>query len=123
MEEDDYPIYDPLGIEIFAIDETFESLFNGLAGVYFRLYYKESKRLDLIRNPEKEASFYKRFKEIGRLKKSYSYNDWELKREAVKVYSKEFKEMISLELTEYNTLNSSGLSKIFQYPNQHLPGS
>ena len=120
MEEDDFPIYDPLGIEIFLIDEGFESLFNGLAGVYFRLYYKESKRSDSIRDLEKEASFYKRFKEIGRLKKSYRYNDWELKRKAVKLYSKEFKEMISLELTDYNTLNSIGLSKIFQHPNQNL---
>jgi hypothetical protein len=101
MEEDDYPIYDPLGIEIFLIDEGFESLFNGLTGVYFRLYYKESNRSDLVRNPEKEASFYKRFKEIGRLKNSYKYNDWELKRKAIKLYSKEFKEMISIELTEY----------------------
>ncbi|MBE9583652.1 hypothetical protein IM792_04265 [Mucilaginibacter sp. JRF] len=112
MEEDEYPIYDPLGIEIFAIDETFESLFNGLKGVYFRLFYKESKRPDSIRDLEKEASFYKRFKEIGRLKKSYKYNDWELKGKAVKLYSNEFKEMIDTELIEYPTLNSIGLSKM-----------
>jgi hypothetical protein len=30
MKEKDYPIYDPLGMEIFLIDEGFESLFNGL---------------------------------------------------------------------------------------------
>jgi hypothetical protein len=108
MKEKDYPIYDPLGMEIFLIDEGFESLFNGLKGVYFRLYYKESKRSDSIRDLEKENCFYKRFKEIGRLKNSYRYNHWELKRKAVKLYSKEFKEMITLELIQYKTIDSSG---------------
>jgi hypothetical protein len=102
--KNDNPIYDPLAIEIFAIDETFESLFNALKGVYFRLYYKESLRPDGIRNLEKEASFFKRFKEIGTLKNSYRYNDWVLKREAVDAYSDEVKEMINFELTYYKTL-------------------
>lgn len=106
MKEDNYPIYDPLGMEIFLIDEGFESLFNGLAGVYFRLYYKESKRPDSMRDLEKEASFYKRFKEIRRLKGSYQYNDWMLKREAVKIYSIELRKMIEIELSQYSTIKS-----------------
>jgi hypothetical protein len=108
----DNPIYDPLGIEIFAIDETFESVFNGLSGVYFRLYYKESKQPEAKRNIEKEQQFYKRFREIGKLKRSYRYNDWESKREAVDIYAIELRQMVSVELSEYNTLKSSGVSKI-----------
>ncbi len=97
-------IYDPLAIEIFAIDETFESVFNGLKGVYFRLYYKESRRPNNIQNLEKKDSFYKRWREIGRLKNSYRYNDWELKRKAVDAYSKELKKMVQVELSEYATI-------------------
>ncbi|WDZ99606.1 hypothetical protein [Mucilaginibacter sp. SJ] len=108
----DNPIYDPLGIEIFAIDETFESVFNGLSGVYFRLYYKESKRPEAKHNIEKEKQFFKRFREIGRLKRSYRYNDWESKRKAVDIYAIELRQMIDIELSEYNTLKSSNPSKI-----------
>jgi hypothetical protein len=97
-------IYDPLAIEIFAIDETFESVFNGLKGVYFRLYYKESKRPPSTHNIEKQNAFYKRWREIGRLKHSYRYNDWELKRKAVDAYSSELKEMVKVELSEYATI-------------------
>ncbi|MDN5284205.1 MAG: hypothetical protein JWR38_479 [Mucilaginibacter sp.] len=105
----DNPIYDPLGIEIFAIDETFESVFNGLSGVYFRLYYKESKRPEARRNIAKQQQFYKRFREIGKLKRSYRYNDWESKREAVDIYAIELRQMVGIELSEYNTLKSRGL--------------
>ncbi|MES2062578.1 MAG: hypothetical protein V4456_11700 [Bacteroidota bacterium] len=97
-------IFDPMGIEIFAIDETFESLFNGLKGVYFRLYYKESLRPDGERNPDKEASYFKRFREIGRLKNSYRYNDWAVKRKAVETYSDELHNMVDLELKDYATI-------------------
>lgn len=103
----DNPIYDPLGIEIFAIDETFESVFNGLKGVYFRLYYKESKRPRGLRNLQKEKTFYKRFGEIGKLKRSYRYNDWEAKREAVDIYAIELRQMVNIELSEYNTFENS----------------
>jgi hypothetical protein len=44
----DNDIYDPLGIEIFAIDETFESMFNALKGVYARLHFKELYVLKLL---------------------------------------------------------------------------
>ncbi|HEX7868634.1 MAG TPA: hypothetical protein VF455_00830 [Chryseobacterium sp.] len=101
------PIYDPLGIEIFAIDETFESVFNGLKGVYFRLYYKESKRPKGLRNLQKEKDFYKRFGEIRKLKKSYRYNDWEAKREAVDIYAIELRQMLDIELRQYATLHVS----------------
>jgi hypothetical protein len=99
------PLYDPLGIEIFAIDETFESLFNGLAGVYFRLYYKEYKRPEHTRNIERENEFYKRFGEIRPIKNSYRFNDWEAKKKAVEEYSPEFRKMIAIELKEYATIS------------------
>ena len=101
----EYPIYDPLGLEIFVIAEMFESIFNGLSGVYFRLYYKESKCSDDARNIDREKEFYKRFREIGRLKRSYVPNDWIKKREAVDIYCIELKKMIDLELTEYKTID------------------
>lgn len=99
-----YDIYDPLAIEIVAIDETFESVFNGLKGVYFRLYYKESNRPINTQNIEKMNFFYKRYREFGRLKRSYRYNDWVLKREAVDIYSKELRKMLKIELNEYATI-------------------
>ena len=102
--KNDNPIYDPLGIEIFAIDETFESVFNGLAGVYFRLYYKEKLKPEYLRDTQKQEAFYKKFKEVGPLKRSYRYNDWEAKREAVDVYAIELRRMVALELSEYRTL-------------------
>ncbi|MGB4776478.1 MAG: hypothetical protein WBP45_14975 [Daejeonella sp.] len=89
------PIYDPLGIEIFAIDETFESVFNGLAGVYFRLYFKEYKKGG---DPKLIAKFHKRFLEIKGIKSSYPYNAWEQKKTAVELYGEELKAMVSLEL-------------------------
>lgn len=92
------PIYDPLGIEIFAIDETFESVFNGLAGVYFRLYFKEQKKGG---DPKKIAQFHKRFSEIKGIKSSYPYNAWARKKLAVDLYGKELKEMVDLELKDY----------------------
>jgi hypothetical protein len=98
------PIYDPLGIEIFAIDETFESVFNGLKGVYFRLYYKESKRPDAKRNIEREQQFFKRFREIGRLKNSYRFNDWNVKKKAVEEYAPELNKMVAIELKDYATI-------------------
>ncbi|NOW94764.1 hypothetical protein [Mucilaginibacter sp. SG564] len=94
-------IYDPLGIEIFAIDETFESLFNGLKGVYFRLYYKESKCSGVPLHSESKNIYFKRYREIARLKRSYQYNDWISKKQAVEIYSKEFKEMIRIELESF----------------------
>jgi len=93
-------IYDPLGIEIFAIEETFESVFNGLKGVYFRLYYKESKVPIPVRDKEKEAMYFKRYQEIGELKGSFVYNDWEGKRNAVETYSQELRKMIAIELND-----------------------
>lgn len=100
----EYPIYDPLGIEIFAIDETFESLFNALKGVYFRLYFKESSREEDVRNMERANAFFKRYKEVSKIKGTYRYNDWLNKRKAVNQFSPEFKRMIHLELTEYKTI-------------------
>ena len=94
-------IYDPLGIELFAIDETFESVFNGLRGVYFRIYYKETIREGKTIDAMAENKYYKRFRELGRLKRSYRFNDWKLKEEAVQIYSKELKEMIRTELESY----------------------
>ncbi len=99
-----YDIYDPLAIEIVAIDETFESVFNGLKGVYFRLYYKESNRPINTQDVEKMNFFYRRSHKFVRLKRSYRYNDWELKREAIDIYSKELREMVKVELTEYATI-------------------
>lgn len=104
METTHNPIYDPLAIEIFAIDETFESVFNGLKGVYFRLYYKESKRPATNRNTEREHEFYKRFNEMGRLKDSYRFNDWTVKKKAVEAYSEELNKMVDIELKEYATI-------------------
>ncbi|MGY4539759.1 hypothetical protein ACVW0P_004198 [Mucilaginibacter sp. UYNi724] len=95
------PIYDPLGIELFAIDETFESVFNGLKGAYFRLFYKESIRTDGERDANIERAYYKRFKEISRLKRSYRYNDWISKKEAVETYGPELRQMIEIELTQF----------------------
>lgn len=100
-------IFDPLGIEIFAIDETFESVFNGLRGVYFRLYYKESLRPGDLRNSNLEQSFFYRYKELRDLKKKYPYNDWALKRKAVNKYGIELKKMLALELSEYRTIKIS----------------
>jgi hypothetical protein len=97
-------IYDPLGIEIFAIDETFESLFNGLKGVYFRLYFKESQRPAGVLNIDRCNAFFKRYKEVSKIKRTYRYNDWLNKRKAVNDFSPEFKQMIDLELTEYKTI-------------------
>jgi len=92
------PIYDPLGIEIFVIEESFESMFNGLRGIYYRLYFKESLKPEGERDLTVEKAYYKRFEEINRLKKSYTYNDWELKREAVDLYQEEFKAMSKVEV-------------------------
>ncbi|MHB8209090.1 hypothetical protein [Mucilaginibacter sp.] len=100
----DNDIYDPLGIEIFAIDETFDSMFNALKGVYARLYIKESHRPEATRNKESEDAFLARSHEIGQLKRSFKHNDWLGKRDAVKQYSPELKRMIALELSEYATL-------------------
>lgn len=99
-----YPIYDPLGIEIFAIDETFESVFNGLRGVYFRLYYKESLRPPEKRDAVRQQSFFSRYKDLRKLKVSYKYNDWLNKRDATKILGDELKEMIFIELNYYKTL-------------------
>jgi hypothetical protein len=78
-------IYDPLGIEIFAIDKTFESIFNGLKGVYFRLYYKESELAGIPLTVQSENRYYQRYREIGRIKRSYRYNDWAAKKKLWKV--------------------------------------
>ncbi|MBB6107675.1 hypothetical protein [Mucilaginibacter lappiensis] len=101
-------IYDPLGLDIFVIAEMFESVFNGLSGVYFRLYYKESKRSEDVRNFDREKEFYKRFREMVRLKRSYEPTDWIKKREAVDLYCIELRKMIALELTEYRDFKING---------------
>lgn len=104
MMKEEVSIYDPLGIEIFAIDETFESMFNALKGVYFRLYYKESISSNEVRNIEQEKMFYNRYREISDRKRSYKYNDWVGKRQAVKDFSEELKKMIALELQDVETI-------------------
>lgn len=99
----EHPLYDPLGLEIFVIEESFENIFSGLSGVYARLSYKESKRPDGLRSESDENFYRKRFSEISRLKNSYLPKDWEGKRNAVSEYSSELKEMIAKELTNYGT--------------------
>lgn len=100
-------IYDPLGIEIFAIDETFESVFNGLRGVYFRLYYKESLKIVSNKDLRLEQNFFQRYKELRRIKQQYLYNDWASKRKAVNEYAVELRKMLALELSQYRTINRS----------------
>jgi hypothetical protein len=97
-------LYDPLGIEIFLIEESFESMFNGLKGVYFRLYYKESKRPASARNIERENAFYARYEAVSKFKRTFPHKDLIGKRAAVDSHSEEFKRMIALELSEYVTI-------------------
>ena len=89
-------IFDPLGIEIFAIDETFESVFNGLRGVYFRLYYKESLKVASKKDLCLEQNFFQRYKELRGIKQQYLYNDWASKRKAVNEYGAELKKCLLL---------------------------
>lgn len=97
-------IFDPLGIEIFAIDETLESVFIGLRGVYFRLFYKESKKPIHAINQQRKEAYFRRYKEIGVQKNQYRYNEWLKKRDAVVIYGIELKEMLAIELTDYRTI-------------------
>ena len=100
-------IFDPLGIEIFAIDETFESVFIGLRGVYFRLFYKESKKPVHAINQHRKEAYFSRYKEIGVQKNQYRYNEWLKKRDAVVIYGIELKKMLAVELSEYRTFTNA----------------
>lgn len=88
--------------DTFVIDELFEDIFNGLAGVYLRLYFKESER-GKVRDQEKEAAFLKRFREVNVLKGSYGLKDWANKRIAIDKYAPELRKMVELELNDYAT--------------------
>lgn len=84
----------------FVVDELFEDIFNGLAGVYVRLYFKETQRGD-DKDEEKQAGYLKRFKELDILKRSYGLKDWDKKRIAIDEHAPELRKMIELELSIY----------------------
>lgn len=77
---------DHLSIEVFVIDETFESLFNALKGVYFRLYFKESKNVN--ENLKRKNFYLKKFDLISNLKSSIKPDDYPGKKEAVTKYTR-----------------------------------
>jgi hypothetical protein len=96
---EDNKVLDSLKEDPFVVDELFEDIFNGLSGVYLRLYYKESKR-GSDHGQVKQAEFLKRFNEIGRLKSSYGLKDWKNKRIAIDEYAPELRKMLDLELRD-----------------------
>jgi len=100
----DNEIYDSLKNDPFVVDELFEDVFNALKGVYFRLYYKESRRDEVTINKGRAEAFLAKSDKFDQLKWSFKYNDWAGKWDAVKQYSPELREMLALELSEYATL-------------------
>lgn len=100
----DNEISDSLKNDPFVVDELFEDVFNALKGVYFRLYFKESYRDEATLNKERAEAFLAKSDKFGQLKRSFKYNDWDGKWDAVKQYSPELREMLSLELSEYAAL-------------------
>jgi len=76
---------DPLGIEMFLIDETFEDIFNSLKAAYFQKYLTEFKTGDNIM----AEKYRNRSNEIARLKKTFSSKDWARKSDAIAIYKQE----------------------------------
>jgi hypothetical protein len=80
---------DPLGLEMFVIEESFEDIFNSLKATYYQRYLSET--LKNQPDADKAATFLNRSNEIHRLKNSYHSADWEAKRKAIELYREELK--------------------------------
>ena len=91
-------------IDIFLTAENFEDTMNGLKGVYYRLYSKESDKPNEVRDQEKIDFFYKNYKGIVEIKNQIKALDWVAMDEAIKKYNPELKKMVELELSEYVTV-------------------
>lgn len=96
----EYLYADPLGLEMFVIDEGFEDLFNSLVAIYYRLHLKESMKEN--GNIEKAAAFLKKSNEINHFKRTFGYRAWEEKKKAIVDYSPKFRELLKLEDKEYS---------------------
>jgi hypothetical protein len=83
--EPDSAFNDPLGIEIFLTDETFEDIFNSLKAAYYQKYLTEFTTGD----NELAEKYRIRSNEIARLKKTFSSKNWVEKNEAIDIYGQE----------------------------------
>lgn len=96
-------------VDVFLTAENFEDTMNGLKGVYFRLYTKESDKPDGVRNENKVDFFYRNYKNMVEIKRSYDHEDYFAMDDAIKKYNPELREMVALELSQYATLDNRNL--------------
>jgi hypothetical protein len=90
-------------IDIFLTAENFEDTMNGLIGVYYRLFAKESKKTG-ARDQEKVKQFFFNYEKYIGIKRELSPTDWVAMNTAIQQYNQELKEMVALELSKYATI-------------------
>ena len=91
-------------IDIFLTAENFEDTMNGLIGVYYRLFAKESKKPLSTRDQEKVKQFFFNYEKFIGIKRAISPTDWVAMDAAMQQYNQELKEMVALELSKYATI-------------------